>query len=365
MIELAAEIQTPEITETDDHTYTDVAIISHPGFDEISAKILLERFLNTELGVHSFADSLNVPDADIDKLETAGIFVIDLGRNQYKNRPCRSAAEVIAKEFNVDLTEAEAELIGLANQDNESGILNKYIDAMSIPWTLRKMYEIETYGSNPRDVVSRMSHVIHTWLKYRDRERDPSRDATGFLTEFPDLVEPFRLARPKGDLQFNHFTALRYMRDMWCIGIPAEEIRERVEYWITAFQNVRDAIAKGERQFAPLTPESFTIGEQLSGLILESGDPFINRAALCKCDILVAKDPTTGHGLIATHGLDIERLTIMLNRQEPGRWFEVRGWAVNGGLRNRGTEPTSFTSKELVELLKKFPPVAPPPRTSK
>lgn len=336
-------------------SYTGVKLINHPGFDEIAAKVLLERFINTELEVHSFADSLAMTDDEVDALETAGVFAIDLGANQYKKRSCRSATEVVAKEFGIELTEGETELVELAGQDNESGLLNKYVDAMSIPWTLRKMYEIDAYGANQKNVVARVSHVIHTWLRYKDRERDPLRDTTNLFSEFPDLVEKFNQAKPNGNHQFNHFTALRYMRDMWHLGIPAEEIHERVTYWIEAWQKVKDAIAEGERLFARFTPDNFFVG-RLNGLVLESGNPFLNRAAACRCDILVAKNPETGHALIATHGLNIGKLTIMLTRQEPGKWFSIRGWAVNGGFRNRGTEPTALTTTELVELVKKFPP---------
>lgn len=341
------------------NSYTSVVLIHHPGFDEITAKVLLERFLNTELEVHSFADSLIMTDAEIDTLETIGVFAIDLGANQYKKRSCRSATEVVAKEFGVELTEGETELVELAGQDNESGLLNKYVDAMSIPWTLRKVYEIDAYGANQEDVVARMSHVVHIWLRYKDRERDPLRDTADLFTEFPDLVEKFDRAKPNGDHhgdhQFNHFTALRYMRDMWHLGIPSKEIRERVNYWIEAWQKVKDAIAEGERRFSSLTPDNFSVGK-LNGLVLESGDPFLNRAAACKCDILVAKNPETGHALIATHGLRVDRLAMALTRQEPEKWFSVRGWVVNGGLRNRGIEPTALTTAGLVELVKKFPP---------
>lgn len=336
-------------------SYTGVALISHPGFDEIAAKVLLERFLNTELEVRSFADSLAMTNEEIDVLETSEVFTIDLGANQYKKRLCRSATEVVTKEFDVKLTESETELVELVNNDNESGLLNKYVDAMSIPWTLRKMYEIDAYGAKQEDVVTRVSHVIHVWLKYKDRERDPLRDTVDLFTEFPDLIEKFNQAKPNGDHQFNHFTVLRYMRDMWHIGIPNEEIRERVNYWIQAWQNVKDAIAEGERHFASLTPDNFSV-DKLNGLILESGNPFLNRAAACKCDILVAKNPETGHALIATHGLDLRKLVTILTRQEPGKWFGIRGWAVNGGLRNRGIEPTTLTAAKLVELVKQFPP---------
>lgn len=354
---MTGQEQTP-LAEAEDiqaNSYTGVVLINHPGFDEIAAKVLLERFLNAELEVNSFADSLIMTDDEIDALETAGVFAIDLGAIQYKKRSCRSATEVVAKEFGIELTEGETELIELAGQDNESGLLNKYVDAMSIPWTLRKIYEVDAYGANQEDVVARMSHVIHIWLRYKDRERDPLRDTADLFMEFPDLVEKFNRAKPSGNHQFNHFTALRYMRDMWHLGIPSEEIRERVNYWIEAWQNVKDAIAEGERRFASLTPDKFSVG-QLNGIVLESGDPFLNRAAACKCDILVAKNPETGHALIATHGLNVGKLTTILTRQEPDKWFGIRGWAVNGGLRNRGIEPTALTATELVELVKKFPP---------
>ena len=274
------------IAEASASAYTKVVLINHPGFDEITAKVMLERLLNSELGVHSFANSLAMSDSEMETLDTTGVFAIDLGANQYKKRSCRSATEVVA--FGVELTESETELVDLVGRDNESGILNKYVDAMSIPWTLRKLYEIKTYGDNPEDVVARVSHVVHTWLKYKERERDTSRDTADMFSEFPDLMERFNQAKPNGNHQFQNFTAIRYMRDMWHVGIPTEEIRERVGYWVNAWQDVKNAIAEGERQFASLTPESFSVG-QLNGLILENGDPFLNRAAACKCDILVAK----------------------------------------------------------------------------
>lgn len=355
-----AEVQVQPAEQSRSRIYTDVAVIGQTGFDETAAKVLLERFVGTELGIHSFAGSLNMSDEDVDALEASAVFPIDLGRNQYKNRSCRSATEVVAKEFpSVQLTEGEIELVRLTVQDNESGVLNKWVDTMSIPWTLRKMYGIDKYGNAPKDVVARTGHVIHTWLRYMDGERDTTRDSHGLYTEpeFHHLFKKFDLVKPpQGAYQFNHFTALRYMRDMWMLGIPAEEIRERTEYWVEAWQGVQDAIAEGERQFAVLTPEKFFIG-RLRGLVLESGDPFLNRAAACECDILVAKDLKTGHALIATHGLNIDRVVLELTRKEPGRWFEIRGWAVNGGLRNRGTEPTGLTIGELVQLLQKYPPI--------
>jgi len=82
----------------------------------------------------------------------------------------------------------------------------------------------------------------------------------------------------------------------------------------------------------------------------------LNRAAMFKYDILVAKNPETGHALIATHGLNTNHLTTVLGRKEPGRWFEILGWVVNGGLRNRGIEPTALSTEELVEIVKRFPP---------
>ena len=225
----ALEVVNHDTEQTGSGSYTKVALINSPRFNEIMAKVMLERFLGTELEIQLFADSLNMSDDELDELETTGVFTIDLGFNQYKRRGCRSATEVVAKEFpGVKLTEAETELVSLANQDNETGILNKYVDAVSIPWTLRKMFEVEAYGANPKDVVARVSHVGHVWLRYKDRERDPIRDTPGMFTEFPDLMEKFDQARPTGDHQFNHFTTVRYMRDMWHIGIPVEEIRERV-----------------------------------------------------------------------------------------------------------------------------------------
>lgn len=357
---VAAEVQVQPAKSEAVNTYTDVTVIGQTGFDENAAKVLLERFVSAELGIHSFADSLKMADEDIDTLEASGVFVIDLGRNQYKNRSCRSATEVVAKEFpSVQLTESEAWLVQLMAEDNESGILNKWVDTMSIPWTLRKMHGIDVYGNNPKDVVARTGHVIHTWLRYMDSERDTTRDSHELFTEpeFYHLFKKFDLVKPpQGAYQFNHFTALRYMRDMWMLGIPAEEVRERTEYWMEAWQSVQDTIAEGERQFRSLMPEKFSVG-RLKGLVLESGDPFLNRAAACECDILVAKDPKTGHALIATHGLNIDRVVLELTRKEPGKWFEIRGWAVNGGLRNRGTEQTGCTTAELVQLLQKYPPL--------
>src|SRR3989344_4985864 len=172
------------IAEASASAYTKVVLINHPGFDEITAKVMLERLLNSELGVHSFANSLAMSDSEMETLDTTGVFAIDLGANQYKKRSCRSATEVVA--FGVELTESETELVDLVGRDNESGILNKFVDAMSIPWTLRKLYEIKTYGDNPEDVVARVSHVVHTWLKYKERERDTSRDTADMFSEFPD-----------------------------------------------------------------------------------------------------------------------------------------------------------------------------------
>ncbi len=318
--------------------------------DEISALAVLERIQDSPVSEIKFHDRSECSPKQIDEFLAQGIFPIELGDMAYKVIGAGSTTEAVIKNLGLDPTEMSSgvsKLIELMARRNQSGYLNQ--NHMSIPRILGNLYDL---GYDEMNLIDRFKDVIHAFLDDKDRKADggePARDDSSMPSEVPELVEATKKC------QFASFTPGRYLRDLWRRGEAIDQIREKVSFWIGAWNRFQEEYAKARTEWAEMEKVNFSVNG-FSGAAVETNNRFIAKVGAPTVDIFVNRR-LDGHGAIMTLGRDMSALAKELERLEPGRWYyhQPAGHLINGG-----SSPASELSLDrLVELAKEFhPPVS-------
>ncbi|MCH7883130.1 hypothetical protein IIA95_01810 [Patescibacteria group bacterium] len=332
--------------------YKGVIMLSKPPIDKIAAKVFLERHQGAPLPVVNFWDNPRCSLEQMSHWDKKDICPIDLGDDKYhdKRNPAGSATEYIAGFFGRELSSAEVKLIRMLadhnghNDHGKGGYLKSFF--MAIPWTLRELYELDGYDH--REVIDRAGHVVDAWLCVEDGDR--GRDDGGMEKGFSDLLRLLKKCN------FAPFTPERYLRDLWMLGCPAVEIRERVYWWIAAWKEVKAALKEAEEEFKHMPNQYFEAGG-LQGIAIKDAGKFVAKVASRHCDILLTVDPI-GHVAIMTKKLDVSNLARRIEYLEPDRWHheESQGFVINGGVIYSGVSPTELSIEELISFIQMYPP---------
>lgn len=328
-----------------------VVMQQKPPIDKVAAKVIFERALGKTLPVAKFWDDAACSESVIRAWEAEGLIPIDIGDLKYHNRPngARSATEFASAAFEREMSHGEARLVTLINAHIKTGSLKGH--HMSAAWTMRELYEI---GRDPIEVVERAGEMIHAWLRVEDGERLEGRTDEGMVEEFADILPDIE----KG--QFAPFTPHRYLRDLWRLGRPVEEIRERVNYWREGWHEVKREMAKAEAEFWELdrAPNEFA-ADGLRCFWLETSSKLLQKVATRAYDLVVIRNPA-GNIAIVTNNFNTRDLAEELKRQEPRFWYDgVKGWILNGSVMYTKVPPTKLSRKDLVAVIQKCPPRRP------
>jgi len=317
--------------------------------DEISALVVLERLQDNPVSEIKFCERSECFPEQIDKFLAQGIFPIELGDMSYKAIDVGSATEAVIINLGLNPTKMSSgvlKLIELMARRNQSGYLNQ--NHMSIPRILGNLYDL---GYDEIDLIERFKDVVGAFLDDKDRKADggaPAKDDSAMESELPDLVQKTKKC------QFASFTPGRYLRDLWRRGDSVDEIREKISFWIGAWDRFQEEYAKARTEWAEMKKVNFSVFI-LSGAAVETDNRFIAKVAAPTVDIFINRR-SDGHGAVMTLGRDMSGLARELERLEPGRWYyhQPAGHLINGG-----SSPASGLSlNRLVELIKKnHPPI--------
>lgn len=319
-------------------------MLHFPPIDKIAARTILERHLGHQVPIVGFEDRSVIPDEEWNAWRRDGIVPIDLGTWKYHGH-AGSATEFTARQFNLHPSSGEAILIKLLAENNKSGALKKGFG--SIAWLLRDLYEL---GYDPHAVITQVSGVIETWLSVYD-EHIESRDAEQAWAVLPRFKE-FKQGRDKP------FTIGNYLENLWRLQASQDYAESELDWWLTAYQAVRDAQEAGVRLLRTASRlHEFTAGD-ISSAALVTDNKFVTRAATKQYPCVIVMHPD-GHAAVMARGHDLGTLSNRLAVLEPRLWKAQRGESamlVNGGLIYKGVPPTKLELMELVELLKEHPP---------
>lgn len=315
--------------------------------DEIAAIVFLERFHGAPVSEIKFLEHSGCAPEQMDELLAQGFFPIEVGEMSYKAIGAGSATEAVVKNLGLDpanLSSGEAKLVELMARRNKNGYLNQ--NHMSIPRMFGNLYNL---GYDEMDLVERFKDIVHAFIDDKNRKADgviPARDDSSMMLELPDLLQI------TAKCQFAPFTPGRYLRDLWRLGAPMDEIREKVSFWIGAWNSFQEEYRKAKSAWPEMAKVEFSVNS-FSGTAVETDNRFIAKVAAPTVDIFINRRPN-GHGAIMTRGRDVSALSQELQRLEPGRWYyhQPAGHLINGG----GPPASELTLSQLVELAKSFPP---------
>lgn len=326
-----------------------------PAIDEISAIYLVERLQKSPLNEIEFCGSPECSPEQTDAFISQGYFPIEIGDMNYHAAKVGSATEAVAENIGhsgENRTAGEKKLFAILAEENLTGYLKHY--PMSVVWMVQELYHLPHYTA--LDLVDRTKDVVHFFVTDIDRRATgnlPSRDDGSLETEFPDLVGIMK------ECQFAPFTVGRYLRDMWRVGEPTDQIREKITFWTTAWDRFQEEYGKAKNEEWPKIGKiKFSLDNGLAGTAIETANRFVSKIGVRTVGILINRNPNTGHAVFMSSKLNLSALKKELDRLEPKRWYyhQSAGNLINGGPSYPGVTPTGFSLEELVGLVQKFPP---------
>ncbi len=320
--------------------------------DEISAIVAIERHLGNPLNEIKFVEQAD--ELDTDALMDEGFFPIEIGKFRYnlvknsRNNTASSALEssliMIGCEDIENQSPGEQVLVSIFARRNEDGYMNKF--RMSLPRILGNLYDL---GYDEMELIKRFKDVVRVFLINKDNRANlipPERDDRSMAEEILDLVE-----RTKKD--FSPFTIGCYLRCLWRLGQPVEQIREKVGFWLSAWDKWQEAYSDAEKNEWPkIEKVNFSAGNY-TGTSIQTDNRFISKVGSQTVDIFINRR-LDGHAAIMTRKLRMTNLNRELEKIEPGKWYyhKPTGHLINGGA----SKPSSLSSAQLIELVQKFPP---------
>ena len=330
--------------------YKGAVMLSKSPIDKITALALLERALGTEVPIALFWESNRCSPEQMLEWDVGGVLSIDIGDEKYHQSGYGSATERIAEMFELN-SPAERKLVELMNHNNKTGNL-KTGGSLSVAWSVRELYEDDALDQ--RDIVARAKDVVHAFLKALAGETDPSRAAAGMADALLSLVEETKRSN------FAPFSTGRYMRDLWLIGTPINQILEKVFWWVDGGRDAKLAVDRAKSQYDTMRKDTFEVGD-VTCIRLDTSNRFLVKVAGYDrgIGVRVVKNPKTGHGLIAGQKhTKLAVLAAVLEQEEPGLWYYARETQtlINGGQQYVQTPATRFSLEELSQFLRQHPP---------
>ncbi len=315
--------------------------------DEISAIVLLERLQGSPVYEIKFSDRSEYAPEQIDALLEQGFFPIELGEMSYKANGASSATESLVKTLGLDpasLNAGEIKLMELLARRNRDGYMNQ--SQMSLPRILGNLYDL---GYDEMDLIERFKKVVHFFLEDENRKargEASARTDASMSDEFPDFVEATKKCA------FAPFTPGRCLRDMWRCGEPIDQIREKVSYWINAWDRFQKEYAKAKAEWSDMKKINFSVND-FSGAAVETDNRFIAKVGAPTVNIFINRR-LDGHAAIMTRRQNVSVLGLELQKIEPNRWYNHRpaGHLINGN----NSQASELSLAQLVELAKGFPP---------
>lgn len=338
--------------------YRGIVINPKPPLDETASIAALERLqkdgpvLDIKIWNHSECSTEQIAE-----WTRSGYLAINLGEENYRKMKVGSATESVFEKLGYSAenrTSGENKLIHILDKHNNDkkhgGFLKSFY--MSLARLIRELYEFPEYDQ--LDLINRLKDVTHAYLEVKDGEAygSPANRLDSDLdSEFPDLVEATTRC------QLDPFTVGRYLLDMWRLGRPIDEIREKVAFWLNAWNRFEEEMARARTEWQKIERVDF-MADGFRGTAIETVNRFVPKIGAKEVDIFVTRRPDTGNTVFMTRRLDLSNLSQGLERLEKGKWYYHRsaGQLINGGPRQPDIQPTSLSLDQLVELVKRFPP---------
>lgn len=322
-----------------------------PPIDKVAAMLVIQTHAKeqqVQINDIKFFKANERSEELLRRFEAAGLYPIDIGARKYHGQ-AGSATEYVVRDLNIPMTAGLATLIELLNHNNKTGSLKN--QPFSIAHLVREFYELADDDAWQYEVLLAAAHVVEYFVEALDAKVRRTRSEE----LHPELKELAQKVQHSGD---NPFTIGRYLKDMWVVGAPVEEIKQRVSWWITNREENKKLIKGGETAWMMLDYDKYTfMANQIKGIVLETDNRYLVRAAIKdkKYPLRLIKR-SDGHMTISTANLPMQETAEYLMAREPGRWFYQSAMQaiINGGPQYVDVKPTEISTDEMVKILKDF-----------
>lgn len=331
--------------------FNGVVVPHAPTMDKVLAVVLAERGIGKDLDVYFWGHN-QCPGDKLAEFRSQGLFPIDLGGDKYHSdgADLGSAARVVGEAFGLLENARIRRLVELIDKNNRTGYLKGL--HLSIVWIIRELYELgREYQMG--GVVRRAMGAVNAFVDAPE-EAPVDRSFADLRLEFPDLIEATEGRSGAGPL-----TLRSYLVDLWYLGLPPGVIRERIEWWLSAFQAVKTAQMEGDEEYGRIrdTLHALQVSDRWTIRLIAHDNKFVIRAAAKDSHVLVARSVARGQvAVMLRKGVQLgdEFYETILER-EPEIWHhqEQTGLLVNGGLMYPQVPGTALTDDQLIELVRK------------
>jgi len=323
-----------------------------------------------ELEIEYWGGGDDIPDTVQDEWERRLLYPIDVGMKRYHDQHNRysagSATERVMYDFGLQGDPLVKEDADLANRNNENAFLknkpNSYflilrqwhIMGLATEWVVPEVHKVCLVRIQARRVPADERARLRAAA-----EQDPILRPY-FHGIFRALHETGVSTKPPSELEkplpMHPFTMQEYCSNLFVIGTPVEEIRQKMEEHISLKASADQERQDTAEEYHAIRKERFA---KEDAVVLFTDNPYAASYATKRDGALVAVVQTSsGHRMIcAQRGADfqLDALFAVLDRHEQGLWYKVPPRAgellLNGGLTRKGITPSGFPLEALKRLI--------------
>lgn len=306
-----------------------VVLPYRPVIDKIAAKAILSWWTGEEVPVVDFwKTNLDPSKEQMEKWRKDAIVAIDVGQSQkYHNSGFQSACEALVKKFELPMDVALRTLIDHININNATGVLKSY--PLSAVWLLREAPKV---GCDQLEVVSRVEHVIHVWLRAFQKERSKEH-VRG------DILKPRVLERVLSG-GFRTLTLSEYFVNAVAMGTKPRTIVEHVEFFLNIHDDTKRRIEAARMAWnsrkVPGFCQTFRLAKAgCAAVFIVTDDEYLPREGIKYYPLVVVKNSRGNFAVLSRGSMDLFDLGTALMKREPGRW--IHDPRQGGGLVANGT----------------------------
>jgi len=348
--------------------FTQVMMPYRSMLDRAAAVHVLETAIGKTLNIQFVNQKVSLSDDDLDTLSDKGIFPIGVGVGRtYKDRGFGSETAVIVHELRSvgkipaqnNVLDSFVVMMNLNNNHKikQGGYLRR--QPYSVAWIMRQGYRL---GNDPdevefqftdEDVVRRAMHVVAVYL---EASRQCGRPNLGLREKV--MRSPAMQLLPEGETPNkgprNHqgpMTVSRYIRDMFVLGLPEDEILEQAEWFVRVHDRTKERQAAARKRVDAGGFSRFELSEYREvGTWVDSDDPYLLEELAYNRSLVVMRN-SRGNVIIMSTKFDLSGVASVLLSKEQCWYYQGSPQLLTNGTEGVEEVPTRLSRREIEDDL--------------
>lgn len=335
--------------------FSTVMMPHRPTLDRGTALYILETTIGKRLEIQFVNQTIPLSNEDLAALSDKGIFSIGVGLGQiYRDRGFGSETAAIVDELRSVGKIATHDrmldnIIVLMDADNRNGQLRH--QPYSVEWAMRQGYR---FGNDPsevrfiftdEEVVRRGMHVVAVYLEANRHCEHIDLGTREQVMRMPAMhLLPEGKTPNKGPR--NHqgpMTVSRYIRDMFVLGVPENEIMQRSEWFVRVHDRAKERQAEAKKRVDAGGFDTFELsGYREVGTWVDSDDPYL-LDNLARNHPLIVMKSSKGNIIIMSTKFDLSGAASLFKSQEKCWYYQASPQILANGTEGTYATPTGLS----------------------